>query len=397
MKLPILIFANFMASIAMGIALTVVPWELSNTLGGDKILAFTATWATALLIFVSPIAGRIIDGISRRTALVSCVCAMAVVLQITAFAYDNVVTRLISLSVFYFLSQMFFLFYSNALTAFIQEIFNENQRGKVNGWMQVEMQVSTFVVGGLVIYFVTDSDFKNVLTANAILLFISTFMLWFIPYKIHERPQQAKIAKLVYLTILKRKDLFLLGLADGAKFSCVMMMNIIHPIYFSQVLKLDVSSVAMLSVSWGLGAAIFGFSVSRFVSQKSGLIFVKIGTGIYTIALFFMAMFPQFISILFLFGLCGAMGATTRVAFNTYVMSAVDKSIFGSYLGVVSTTTYIQRTIFGLALALIITRFPASNYYWFVFGIGVFSFTLLLLHSLFASNAKLEMTPKKTI
>lgn len=89
MKLPILFFANFIASTAMGISLTIVPWELSSTMGGDKILAFTATWATAILIFISPFAGRVTDSISRRSALIMCVGIMGLVLQLTSFAYEN--------------------------------------------------------------------------------------------------------------------------------------------------------------------------------------------------------------------------------------------------------------------------------------------------------------------
>lgn len=257
--------------------------------------------------------------------------------------------------------------------------------------MQVEMQVSTFLVGGLIIYFVAKSDFKTVLLINGALLFLSALMLRFIPYIKQPRPDRAKVAKNVYLAILKRKDLMFLGLADGARFTCVMMLNIIHPIYFSQVLKMDVSSLAMLSISWGIGAALSGFAVSRVISQKSSLFFVKLGTGVYVLALLGITVFPKFPVILVLIGVCGAMGSGTRVAFNTYIMSAVDKNIFGSYLAAVSMTTYLQRTVFGLFLTFIIAGFPASNYYWFALCICGFSFVLLQLHDTVSSSEKLEI------
>ncbi|WP_152986625.1 MFS transporter, partial [Pseudovibrio sp. POLY-S9] len=77
MKLSVLVFANFIASIAMGIALTIVPWELSKSLGGEKVLAFTATYATALLIFLAPVSGRVVDRFSRRSTLMICIAIMA--------------------------------------------------------------------------------------------------------------------------------------------------------------------------------------------------------------------------------------------------------------------------------------------------------------------------------
>ncbi len=182
MKLYILLSANLVASIAMGIALTIVPWELANSVGGGKFLAFTASWSTAVLIFVSPVAGRLVDGLSRRFTLMICVVIMGAGLQVSALTYGSPLLKVAGLSVFYFLSQMFFLFFYNALTAFIQEVFDEEERGKVNGWMQVEMQVSTVIVGLLMIYFVESEDFRSVLILNGLLLFLSALLLRAIPY-----------------------------------------------------------------------------------------------------------------------------------------------------------------------------------------------------------------------
>lgn len=391
MKLATLLFANLISSIAMNIALIIVPWELADTVGGDKVLAFTATWATAILIFVSPIAGRVTDAISRRTALIVCVVLMGGALQLAAVAYDHPILHLTSLAVFYFFAQIFFLFFYNALTAFIQEVFTDKERGKVNGWMQVEMQTSTLLVGLLMIYVVSSEDFKFMLMLNGLLMFLSGLTLLLIPYKKQVRSAQAKISRTVYLTILKRKDLVILGLCDGAIFVCVMMMNIIDPIYLSQVLDMEVSALATISISWGIGAALSGFFVGRIINERSAIKILNGGVLIYTGAMLLVCLYPTFLMIVLMLGVCGAMGAGTRVAFNTFVMSKVDNSIFGSYMAVVSTMTYIQRTVFGLVLALIISAFPASNYYWFVLAICLFAFALLRLYSLFASSEKLNV------
>lgn len=393
MKLPILLFANFISSIAMSIALTIVPWELANTTGGATVLAFTATWATAILIFVSPIAGRIVDAMSRRSVLVICVTTLGIALQIVSFTYDNTTLQIISLSAFYFLSQMFYLFFDNALTAFVQDIFAQKKRGKVNGWLQVEMQVSTFIVGFLMIYLVTGQEFKYVLLINGFLMLVSALTLIFIPYTRKPRAISSSVTKTVYLTILKRKDLVLLGLCDGAIFVCVMMLNIIDPIYFNAVLKLEISALAMLSISWGLGAGISGFFVGRIASEHSALPILRTGILVYMTALFIISLYPTFWTIVILIGVCGAMGSATRVAFRTFIMSKVDNDIFGSYMAVVQTMTYIQRTGFGLVLALIIAAFPASNYYWFVFGICAFAFIALIGYGVFASDKQLKIRP----
>lgn len=395
MKLPILLFANFISSIAMGIALTIVPWELANTTGGSTVLALTATWATAILIFVSPIAGRIVDSMSRRSVLMISVIVLGVALQLVSFAYDNDTLRIVSLSAFYFLSQMYFLFFDNALTTFVQEIFHKRDRGKVNGWLQVEMQASTFIVGFLIIYLVTGQDFKYVLLINGLLMLLSALTLTFIPYVRKTRPVSLKVAKDVYLTIAKRTDLLLLGLCDGALFVCVMMLNIIEPIYFNSVLKVDISAVAMVSIAWGVGAGLSGFLVGRIVTEDSALTVLKIGVLTYAGALLVICLNPALSTIVTMMFVCGAMGSGTRVAFRTFVMSKVHNDIFGSYMAVVQTMTYVQRTAFGLALAFIIASFPASNYFWFVLAICCFAFLMLMSYTAFASDRILIVTRNK--
>ncbi|GHB31066.1 hypothetical protein GCM10007094_19390 [Pseudovibrio japonicus] len=391
MKLFSLFAANLVASVAMGIALTIVPWELANSVGGGKFLAFTASWSTAVLIFVSPVAGRLVDRLSRRFALMVCVVTMGIVLQISALAYGSAVLKVAGLSVFYFLSQIFFLFFYNALTAFIQEVFEEEERGKVNGWMQVEMQASTVLVGLLMIYSIESEDFRSVLVLNGFLLFLSALLLGVIPYSKQSRPQQARRSSVVFATILRRYDLVMLGICGSVSFVCIMMLNIVHPVYMVSVLQLDVSALAKLSIAFGIGAAFSGFIAGRCVRKEIALPIMKTCIVLYTAMTFLMALFPDFLVILVLFAGLGATGSAIRVAYNTYIMSVVDEAIFGSYLSVISTVTYIQRTVFGLLLALIIAWWPASNYYWFVFAISFAGFVLLLVHGVLASGHRLEI------
>lgn len=392
MRLFILFFANFISSVAMSISLIVVPWELANTTGGAKVLTFTATWVTALLIFLSPFAGRVVDTFSRRGVLMACVLIMGAALQITSFAYENPLLQVIGLSSFFFLSQIFFLFFYNALGAFVQEIFPEEDRGKVNGWMQVELQVSTLFVGLLMIAYLKAVNIQVLLSINSGLLLLSAFMLLLIPYNTRHRPAHSKIAKTVYLTILKRVDFIVLGLSSGAQFTCIMMFNLINPIYFNQVLGKDVSAIAMISVMWGSGAAISGFLVGRVVSEASALWIMRIGSALYCLTVLAICLYPRPYTIIALFGVLGFMGSGTGVAFRTYSMSMVDNAIFGSYQAVISATTYILRTLAAFLLTLIIARFPGGNHYWFVLGISALSFGMILIHGLCVSNRKLETT-----
>ncbi|KZL19908.1 putative 3-hydroxyphenylpropionic transporter MhpT [Pseudovibrio axinellae] len=395
MKLLILFFANFIASVAMGIALTIVPWELSNSLGGEKVLAFTATYASTVLIFLSPIAGRLTDSLPRRNTLVVCVVLMGVVLNLVSLAYNNPVLKITSLSVFYFASQIFFLFFYNSLTAFIQEAFAEKEHGKVNGWMQVEMQLSTLLAGLLMIYSIKSSDFEFILLINGFLLLLSALMLSFIPIKQRVRPPQTRVSKIVFLAILKRKDLLLLGVSANISFVSIMMLNVIHPIYFNSVLGLEVSSVAMISISFGVGAAASGFLISRIVMQHSALLIMRSCLATFTLSLLVMSLSPSLEVIVILAGILGATGSATRVSFNTYAMSIVDKNIFGSYLSVINVMTYIQRSVFGFLLALMIAGFPSSNFYWFVFMFTCLGLFTLFAHFIYSSSNRLELSEVK--
>lgn len=174
-------------------------------------------------------------------------------------------------------------------------------------------------------------------------------------------------------------------------FVCVMMLNIVHPVYMVSVLHMDVSALAKLSIAFGIGAAVSGFIAGRFVRKETALPIMKACIVLYTAMTLLMALFPDFLVIVVLFAGLGAAGSAIRVVYNTYIMSVVGETIFGSYLSVISTVTYIQRTAFGVLLALIIAWWPASNYYWFVFAISFVGFVLLLVYGVLASGHRLEV------
>lgn len=392
MKLTILFIANFIGSVAMGIALTIAPWKLSSSIGGEKVLAFTASYATAILIFVSPVAGRIVDQFSRRASLVVCVVLMGAALQIAALTYPQPALRVVSLAIFYFASQLFFLFFYNALSAFIQEAFAEQDRGKVNGWMQVEIQLSSLVTGVLMIFIIKSDVFAFVLMLNGLLLLASGGLLFFIPYKRQKPPERAHFSGFVFAKILERKDLLVLGLCAKVTFVCVMLLNVVHPIYLNNVLQMDVSALATQSIVYGLAAAISGFWVSRFVTKSSAVLIMRTSLTGFAAALLMICLLPEFAVIVAGAGALGATGSAMGVAFNTYIMSMVDQSIFGRYLSVVSTLTYIQRTLFGLGLAFLIAGYPAANYYWFVLGVCGIGLVLMQVYLALARPQQLTLS-----
>ncbi len=375
----------------MGITLVVVPWELAKTTGGEA-LTVAATWSTIILLFLAPISGRLIDRISRRFTLRLCTLVMGIVLQITSLVYSDPAFRVAFLCGVFFFSHVFFLFFHNALAALIQEISDRKGRGKLNGWMQIEIQISTFFVGFLIIYLVGSEEARLILFVNGILLSLSSYLLGFIPYKKKKVPRRASNSRAVFIVILKRYDLLILGVCGNIAFICSMMLNIVIPIYFASVLQIDISAVAKLSIAFGIGASSSGFFFSRVTLKRSAVPVMNICLALYAAIILSMSLVPNFLVILTLFGGLGAVSSAIRVVFSTYLMSVVDEDIFGSYLSVISAITYALRAIFSFILMLIIAWLPIASCFWLILFISLVGVALIQVHKFVASGHKLKVS-----
>ncbi|KZL18979.1 Major Facilitator Superfamily protein [Pseudovibrio axinellae] len=396
MKLAILVIANFVASLAMGVALTIVPWQLAKSAGGEQVLALTATYASGLLIFLSPVSGRLVDRFSRRKLMVLSFVLMGAVLLLATLGYQQPDFRLWGLAAFFFASQVFFLFLYQARTAFIQEVFAEQERARVNSWMEVEMQSSTFLAGVIAIFALQDAYFAVVLFLTAAMLITAGLLILFIPYNKQPRPKQATLLRTVLKSLLRRKDLLLLGVCANLPYVAVMLLNVVHPVYISKVLQMDVAALATASLSYAIGAAVFGYAAAHIIRWFGELTVIATTLFLFSCALLGVSLMPVFSMIVAVAVVLGSTNALTRVTFMTYAMKKVSPHIMGSYLSIIHSLTYVQRTVFSLLLSLLIVYAPDANYYYFVFAVACLGPVGFFVYALIASEqiAEVESTPE---
>lgn len=378
MNLLVLFFSNFIASLSIGLSLVIAPWVLSSIEGGETTLVLTASITTFVLIFISPLVGRIVDSVSRKMVMFFSFLFMSVILVLCSYFYNSVIYQKYTLVTFYFSSQLFFLITYSARNAFIQEVFSSEEHGKVNGWMEFETQIAGLISAIVTIYILGDSVFQSALMLCGIFMVISALLILLIPYKSEHNKSKIENSLFIYKGIFKRKNLIFIGLAANTPFLVVMMLNVINPIYFNQILELEVSSIAIASISYTCGATLFSFYAKKVIDKlgEKRAMFLSIST--FSFCALLSSLFPIFNFIVAISFLWGGFNSVSKISFNTYVMSVVDKSVIGSYLSIIQGCIYSLRTILGLILSFYLVYAPTDNYYLFAFFVSLLGVVLYI-------------------
>ena len=367
MKLTILFLTNLSASIAIGLSMVIIPWELLSLSDGSSILASIASVSTFILIFLTPIIGGVIDSVNRKTVIIISMAIMGTILLFCSIFYGNITIRIIILSVFYFSSQLFFAVFYNARNAFIQESFEVSEYSKINSLMEIETQLSTIISAIFTIIYLDESMFNQVIFLSSALLMISSFFTTFLKGGscFHEEKTVSRRFKfgLWFEIFDKNRKIFIVSLCANSPFIAVMMINIANPAYIKNIIEGGISLLAIFTISFSAGASLIsamGSSIIRAIGSYR-LIFWSI--LLFSSTSLVVVLKPTSTVIVIMAFFWGGFNSLSKIALSTYLMKNVKKDEIGSFYGVIQSLVYISRTIIGFFLAWFFVQFGIDNSY----------------------------------
>ncbi|EHI9239247.1 MULTISPECIES: MFS transporter [unclassified Vibrio] len=366
-KILIFVFFNFVASVAIGVSLIVIPWSIVSIDGTGEALVSASLITTVLLAFASPFAGKFIDLCSRRNFTFSLLLFMGVALYAAGIAIDSGLYKALVLMAYFGFTQLFFMLYYNVRGAFIQERFSEDERNNVNSLMEFETQLASLLSSVITITFLTEGHFSQtiifcsvalVLAAVAVLLCFSSKEVTGDKVEPIQKEKQS-----VHKIVSTYKPLIFFGVAVNAPFLIVMATNIINPVYFNGVQLSDISIIATISVVYTISAMVGASSFPKLsktypintivalalaLSLGAGLLATVVGGEIAVIVASFV---------------WGATNALCKVSYNTVVMKQVAQHQIGQYFSIIQAAIYIFRTLISIVLLSLIKFEISFNLY----------------------------------
>ncbi|WP_232326375.1 MFS transporter [Xenorhabdus hominickii] len=155
---------------------------MSNTAGEPAFLATTAMFSAILLLFLTPVIGKFIDSLNRKSILIFITVIILVLFLFLFLSDDGVSNRLYALICAYVFIQIYFAIFYITRQGFIKDVFMENELYRINAILEIESQSSTLLAASLIILFASSLTSTDIFILLAGMAFISLIMLMLIPY-----------------------------------------------------------------------------------------------------------------------------------------------------------------------------------------------------------------------
>lgn len=161
--------------------------------------------------------------------------------------------------------------------AFVQETFDPKQYKTINSLLEIENQTALVVAGAFAGYLLGPFGLHVVLLLNALTYLIAFFLLTKLDYvftlekQVEGSPRTSWVEQFYqsWLYIREKRGFLIFGVAALIPFIAVMLVNLLNPIFVSQVLGENVKIYALGEVTYSIGAVVAGFAFS-LISRKAG-------------------------------------------------------------------------------------------------------------------------------
>ncbi|WP_028879307.1 MFS transporter [Terasakiella pusilla] len=387
-KIRQMLLANFCASAAVGIASILIPWLFIKE-SSSNTFTILATITIFLIMYIMPMIGRIIDRGQRTTVLMTTSTCGCLLFCALAFLPIGGMIYLTSLLVAYVLMQVYFNFYYTARGALAQSLTVRENYGKLNGWLEVENQIAAFSAGTIAVLLLDILPMEAIFIVCALSLALSAFLFGRIDEPV--RPLQAKKITAASDDLNFNKALIYLVTAGNIPFICVMLLNIIKPVFVADVLKSDAQSLALVTLSYTVGAILTGAFSGMLLTRIDPYVSLVTAVCGFVLVTAFLIFEDGIVSLCVVSVGWGVFNSLSRISRQTIAMELVSNDVIGRFI---AYTQRINLFIRGVVIISYTTLFLYVDYaysFWFLTVFAAFGPMLLLYQQ---QKHPLDRTPE---
>ncbi|WP_027710517.1 MFS transporter [Zooshikella ganghwensis] len=270
-----MLLANFFTSSAVGIAAILIPWVLLKELS-SQIFSVIATLTIFITIAVMPWIGKGVDLFQRKNVLTSTATILGIFFTLLYITPNDGLLLSTLLLIAYVLKQLHFSIFYTARSAMAQYLVNKEYFARINSWLEIEYQLAAFTAGGLSIFLLDYVSIQTILLICGISLLIAALIFQTLP-KV-STPTTTKHNNTDYKPPTNSHIIIILFLSGNIPFICVMLLNIIRPIYISDILLAERAILAYSSLFYTVGAVFGGFVSGKFLNYQRAFILTRCST-----------------------------------------------------------------------------------------------------------------------
>lgn len=409
-KAIVLIFiSNIISGFAQGISMIAIPLFFISTLDEPLVFYNFYLFVTFLVLFWGLYAGTIIDRYCRKKIFVytNIICGSIILfssiygfyidftehnLDFSFFNIDVYMQSPLVLLVFGLTMFNYNIHYPN-LYAFVQEITDKKNYGRINSYIEIQGQVTSMFAGAFAAILLSGINLEfgffpelsmysspdfcvylfdflsslppliveswsihEIFLMDAITYFISAILFLFIQYyPIKER--MIDISSVYYrlkggLNYLKNHDIvFSFGVWSYMLFAFTLVeIHVLLPLYVKRFLGYSDGSgfgfvFAFAEVFYSIGAILSGLLIYRFLRSTNTYLSIILLISVVSIGFFGMSFIDSLVLFFFVNLLLGITNAGVRILRTTYLFTQIPNNFMGRATSVFSSINVVVRML----------------------------------------------------
>ena len=367
----LLFLSNIISGFAQGISMIAIPWYFVNVVSRPSVFTYFYLLITFLTLFWGLYAGTIIDRYSRKKVFIytNLVCG-TIIASVSFYGYqiqevpDYLVLLVFGLTIF-----NYNIHYPN-LYAFVQEITEKKNYGKLNSYIEVQGQVTSMFAGAFAaillsgvksgdlsfagiqinIPFTIDSwPIHKIFLMDALTYFAGIIIFVYIKY-VPVLKEETHVGSLLSrlrggINYLKSNpSIFIFGSLSYMLFAFTLVeIHVLLPAYVERFMNESADVYASAEIFYSVGALISGVLVYRLLSGYNEYLSIMLLMLFVSIPFLAMSYFNNLVLFFTANLVLGITNAGVRILRTTYLFSHIPNNLIGRAGSVFSSINIFVR------------------------------------------------------
>lgn len=391
--------ANSISGFAQGISMIAIPWHFTNVLGLPQVFAQIMLLAAVISIFWGVYSGSLIDRFNRQRIYMG-VCVAGCIMLVAAATKGLLTGEMDAFTVGTVFAGTFLIYnihYPN-LYAFIQEISDPKDYGRVSSYIEIQGQFTTATAGALAAVLLAGStdgfirllgleisvnftfegwSLERIFLMDAATYIVAFALVGFIKYqavatRTYEPEPIAQRMRLGFDFLKQNPMLLLFGTFASNIFVAIIVINFfLKPVYVAEHLKLGPDVYATYEIYFALGSLFAGLMIRRLfmhTNTPKAIIILHLVAAAVFITYAFNTNLVVFFGAAFFLGLANAGSRIMRI---TYMFEHTPNQLIGRTGSVFMVTNVLMRIGF-LVLFMLPFFYHSGNIVWVMGIFGAF-------------------------
>lgn len=377
--------ADIISQLGSNIAFLALHWYIIEQTNSSQQIGVAVSLSVIAGLITCPFAGILADIFSRKSILIYSNYLRAFFISAILLLMHNSEFHIQYLYVLFIISGIGFNIYIPAAKAFLQEIIQENDAVRYSGFLEVNVQISLLVAGGLSGILYKLYGIYWILAFNVATFILASFLLLSVK-------SVSTITNKINPNIFREFSdgiTYFVGHRIILYFMIIMLLphivtiaqHVVLPGYVMNYLDSDSITYGMFSMVYGIGATIISiiYILNSEIYSEKYLLYLSFCLSMISIfaMIFYKSTMISFIAMFFF----GFANSSIKITLICTMMRIIDKEFMGRVISVKNMVITLLQMFFSYQIGYMMDRHGDLSGFIILEMIMIVSFVLYLLNS----------------